>query len=88
PALVIPAYVITVASGALMVSSIGYYSFKDLHLSGRVPFAILLIVVLAIIVIIFSPPWVLFGGFFVYACSGVVMALWRLRRRFARRHSA
>lgn len=88
PALVIPAYVITVAAGALMVSSIGYYSFKDLHLSGRVSFTILLIVALAIIVISFSPPWVLFGAFFVYACSGVIMALWRLRWRLARRRTA
>lgn len=88
PALVIPAYVITIAAGALMVSSIGYYSFKDLHLSGRVPFTILLIVALAIIVVYFSPPYVLFGAFFVYACSGVIMSLWRLRRRFGRRRTA
>ncbi|MGH8280127.1 MAG: CDP-diacylglycerol--serine O-phosphatidyltransferase [Gammaproteobacteria bacterium] len=88
PALVIPAYALTIAAGVLMVSSIGYYSFKDLHLSGRVSFTILLIVALAIIVISFSPPWVLFGAFFLYACSGAVMALWRLRRRFPRRAPA
>lgn len=86
PALVIPAYVITVGAGALMVSSIGYYSFKDLHLYGRVPFTMLLIVPIAIIVISLSPPWVLFVTFFLYACSGPLTALWRLRRRFAQRH--
>lgn len=85
PALVIPAYVITVLAGVLMVSSIGFYSFKDLHLYGRVPFTMLLIVPVAIIVISLSPPWVLFISFFLYACSGPVMALWRLRRRWARR---
>ncbi len=85
PALVIPAYVLTVAAGALMVSSIGYYSFKDFNLHGRVPFSTILIVPIAIIVISFSPPDVLFTVFFLYACSGPVLALWRLRRRLAHR---
>jgi len=87
PALVIPAYVITVAAGALMVSSIGFYSFKDFNLHGRVPFTTILIIPIAIIVISFSPPDVLFVVFFVYACSGPVMALWRLRRRLLHRKS-
>ena len=87
PALVIPAYVLTVAAGALMVSSIGFYSFKDFNLHGRVPFTTILIIPIAIIVISFSPPDVLFVVFFVYACSGPVMALWRLRRRLLHRKS-
>jgi len=87
PALMIPAYVLTVAAGALMVSSIGFYSFKDFNLHGRVPFTTILIIPIAIIVISFSPPDVLFIVFFVYACSGPVMALWRLRRRLAHRKS-
>jgi len=87
PALVIPAYVLTVAAGALMVSSIGFYSFKDFNLHGRVPFTTILIIPIAIIVISLSPPDVLFIVFFVYACSGPVMALWRMRRRLAHRHA-
>ncbi|MGA9853686.1 MAG: CDP-diacylglycerol--serine O-phosphatidyltransferase [Gammaproteobacteria bacterium] len=87
PALVIPAYVLTVAAGALMVSSIGFYSFKDFNLHGRVPFSTILIIPIAIIVISFSPPDVLFIVFFVYACSGPLMALWRLRRRLSHRKS-
>ncbi|MGB9429473.1 MAG: CDP-diacylglycerol--serine O-phosphatidyltransferase [Gammaproteobacteria bacterium] len=87
PALVIPAYVLTVAAGALMVSSIGYYSFKDFNLHSRVPFTAILFVVIAIIVISLSPPRVLFILFFIYAGSGPVMALWRLRRRLTRHHA-
>ncbi|HVA55315.1 MAG TPA: CDP-diacylglycerol--serine O-phosphatidyltransferase [Gammaproteobacteria bacterium] len=87
PALMIPAYVLTVVAGALMVSSIGFYSFKDFNLHGRVPFTTILIIPIAIIVISFSPPDVLFIVFFAYACSGPVMALWRLRRRLAHRKS-
>jgi CDP-diacylglycerol---serine O-phosphatidyltransferase len=86
-ALVIPAYVLTVAAGALMVSSIGFYSFKDFNLHGRVPFTTILIIPIAIIVISFSPPDVLFIVFFAYACSGPVAALWRLRRRLSHRQS-
>ncbi|MGH8397215.1 MAG: CDP-diacylglycerol--serine O-phosphatidyltransferase [Gammaproteobacteria bacterium] len=86
PALVIPAYVLTVGAGALMVSSIGYYSFKDFNLHGRVPFTTILIVAVAIIVLSLSTPMVLFFVFFIYACSGLLMALWRVRRRLAHRH--
>ncbi|MDE2195876.1 MAG: CDP-diacylglycerol--serine O-phosphatidyltransferase [Gammaproteobacteria bacterium] len=86
-ALLIPAYILTVAAGALMVSSISYYSFKDLNLHGRVPFTTILIVPIALIIISLSPPKVLFIGFFAYACSGPMLALWRMRRRLARKHS-
>ena len=80
-ALVIPAFILTVGGGALMVSSIGYYSFKDLKLQGRVPFTVLLLVPVVIVVIVLSPPNVLFLGFLLYACSGLAMAFWRLHKR-------
>ena len=85
PALVIPAYIITVGAGLLMVSSIGYYSFKDLKLQGRVPLVVLLLVVLIIVVISLDPELVLFLAFLIYAASGLVMALSRFYRRRSRR---
>ncbi|MGH8400837.1 MAG: CDP-diacylglycerol--serine O-phosphatidyltransferase [Gammaproteobacteria bacterium] len=87
-ALIIPAYLLTVAAGALMVSSIGYYSFKDLNLHGKVPFTVIVLVILLLIVVSLSPPKVLFICFFMYACSGPVMALARLQKRRARKHAA
>ena len=87
-ALVIPAYLLTVAAGALMVSSIGYYSFKDLNLHGKVPFTVIVLVALLLIVVTLSPPKVLFIGFFVYACSGPVMATARQWRRRHRKRAA
>jgi len=84
-ALIIPAYILTVGAGALMVSSIGYYSFKDFKLQGRVPFAVLLLVPVVIVVVFLSPPNMLFLVFFLYACSGIAMALWRLDRRLRAR---
>ena len=84
-ALIIPAYILTIGAGVLMVSSIGYYSFKDLKLQGRVPFAVLLLVPLIIMVIFLSPQNVLFLAFLVYAVSGLVMSLVRVYRRRSRR---
>ena len=84
-ALIIPAYILTVGAGVLMVSSIGYYSFKDLKLQGRVPFAVLLLVPLLIMVIFLSPQNVLFLGFLLYAVIGLVMAGYRFYRRRSRR---
>ena len=80
-ALIIPAYILTVGAGALMVSSIGFYSFKDLKLQGKVPFTVLLAVPVLLIIIYLSPPNVLFLGFLCYALFGISMALWRLRKR-------
>lgn len=80
-ALIIPAYILTVGAGALMVSSIGFYSFKDLKLQGKVPFTVLLAVPVLLIIIYLSPPNVLFLGFLLYALFGITMALWRLRKR-------
>ncbi|HEY1992423.1 MAG TPA: CDP-diacylglycerol--serine O-phosphatidyltransferase [Gammaproteobacteria bacterium] len=84
-ALIIPAYIITVGAGVLMVSSIGYYSFKDLKLQGRVPLVVLLLVVLLIVIISLDPELVLFLGFLIYAVSGLLMAASRLYRRRRRR---
>lgn len=79
--LVVPILVLTIGSGALMVSNIRYHSFKDLKFGERVPFTYILLVVLAFVLISLDPPRVLFGCFFTYALSGPVLVLWRWRRR-------
>jgi CDP-diacylglycerol---serine O-phosphatidyltransferase len=78
-----PSFIITVAVGALMVSNISYYSFKDLDLGGRVPFQYLILFPLILIVIALSPSRMLFVLFGLIALSGPALALWRLRRRRA-----
>jgi CDP-diacylglycerol--serine O-phosphatidyltransferase len=45
----------------------------------------MLLAVLVIVLISYNPPLVLFGGFMVYAVSGPVLTLWRLRQRRAER---
>ncbi len=63
--------------GVLMVSSIPYYSFKEINLRGKVPFVTLIIVVLIFVGIALSPPRVLFVLFLGYALSGPLMIAWR-----------
>ncbi|HWP94845.1 MAG TPA: CDP-diacylglycerol--serine O-phosphatidyltransferase [Gammaproteobacteria bacterium] len=77
----IPAYLITVAAGALMVSSISYYSFKDINLGQPIGFRYVVLIPVVLIVIAFNPPIVLFLLFFSFALSGPVFAVWRWWRR-------
>lgn len=71
---------VVAVTGLLMVSNIKYYSFKDLDLKGRVPFVVMLVVVLAFAVVFSDPPRVLLLLFVVYAVSGPVNLALRLRR--------
>jgi len=73
--------VITFGVGALMVSNVSYYSFKDVAFRGKVPFIALLAVVLTIVTVALDPPIVLFFLFSLYAFYGPIVALWKLYQR-------
>jgi len=76
---VFPIAIYVALMGVLMVSNVLYYSFKDVDPKGKIPFMILLVIVLTIGVISISPPiflWLLLLG---YTLSGPV--LWLLRKR-------
>lgn len=79
---------LTVAAGLLMVSNIRYNSFKELDLRGKVPFMTILLIVLIFVFISIEPPLVLFGMLLLYAISGPVLTLTRLRQHRARRAGA
>ncbi|OOZ41412.1 CDP-diacylglycerol--serine O-phosphatidyltransferase [Solemya pervernicosa gill symbiont] len=82
----LPALLLTVSAGLLMVSNVRYHSFKDLDLRNRVPFVAMLVLVLAFVLTSIDPPKVLFGVFLLYAVSGPVLTLVNLRKmRAARR---
>ncbi|HSC83547.1 MAG TPA: CDP-diacylglycerol--serine O-phosphatidyltransferase [Pseudomonas sp.] len=84
PVAVVMLYALLVAmAGALMVSNIKFYSFKDLDFKGRVPFVAMLIVVLVFAVVFSDPPRILLLIFLAYAASGPVQYLLQLRRRKA-----
>ncbi len=81
----IPAIIITVIVGLLMVSNIRYRSFKDLDLKGRVPFVWILAIVLVFVFISTDPPLVLFSIFMLYALSGPMFTLKDIRASRAKR---
>ncbi|WP_040259391.1 MULTISPECIES: CDP-diacylglycerol--serine O-phosphatidyltransferase [Pseudomonas] len=72
--------ILVAGAGMLMVSNIKYNSFKELDLKGRVPFVAILAVVLVFAVVFIDPPRILLLIFVVYAASGPVQHLLRLRR--------
>ncbi|MFN3785840.1 MAG: CDP-diacylglycerol--serine O-phosphatidyltransferase, partial [Thiothrix sp.] len=55
----LPALLLTLAAGLLMVSNVSFYSFKDFDLRNRVPFIAVLIVVLAFALTAIDSPKVL-----------------------------
>jgi CDP-diacylglycerol--serine O-phosphatidyltransferase len=68
-------------AGITMVSNVPFYSFKDINLRRSVPFAVVLLIVLAFVLISTDPPIILFLLFVAYGISGYAYWLWRLRRR-------
>ncbi|MHB0887559.1 CDP-diacylglycerol--serine O-phosphatidyltransferase [Acidithiobacillus sp.] len=69
------------ALGLMMVSNVRYRSFKDFDLHGRVPFALAIMVVLALALVALHPPLVLFATTLVYALLGPLLTIWQLQRR-------
>jgi CDP-diacylglycerol--serine O-phosphatidyltransferase len=74
------AFGVTLFAGLTMVTTVPFYSGKDINLRRSVPFAAVLVILFSIVLVSFDPPTVLFGVFVVYGLSGYVMWLIRLRR--------
>ena len=79
---------LTFVCSILMVGTMRYYSFKRLDLRGKVPFVVMLALVLVFALIAIDPPLILFGCFILYALSGPVLTLVRIRQhRLERKQS-
>lgn len=81
----LPVMMIAVLVGVLKVSTIRYYSFKTIDLRGKVPFVVIIILVMLFVLISFDPSDILFVIFGGYVISGPVMTLWGLHRRRRRK---
>lgn len=71
---------VTVYAGITMVSSVKFYSGKDINLRRSVPFWVVLLLALALLLISMEPSHVLWGVMLAYGVSGYVMwlvARWR-----------
>jgi len=69
----------------LMVSTIRYFSFKELNLARRKPLSIFIFVVLSMIVIVMEPVIVLFGFVLAYVLSGPVELILAWQKKKAAR---
>jgi CDP-diacylglycerol--serine O-phosphatidyltransferase len=76
----IVAAIATGLMGLLMVSNVKYSSFKEIDFKGRVPFVVILAVVLVFGLVTIDPPMVLLLLSAAYAVSGLLTWLWSLRK--------
>lgn len=76
---------LTFLTAILMVSTVRYHSFKELDLRGQVPFVVMLVLVMAFALVAIDPPLILFSLFLLYAISGPVWTLLKLRQRRSQR---
>jgi CDP-diacylglycerol---serine O-phosphatidyltransferase len=79
------AVVLTPLVGLLMVSNFRYSSFKELDVRGKVPFMVVVVMMLGFAVLFIHPPLVLFLLSIGYALSGPLFTLIRIHQRRAQR---
>ena len=72
---------VTLFAGISMVTSLKFYSGKEINLRKSVPFFVVLLIVLFFILVSTSPPEVLLGIFVLYGLSGYVYSLWQFAQR-------
>ena len=72
---------LTAVTGILKMANFPYYSFKGIGLHGRVPFFVMILMVLIIGLVTLDPPRILLAAFIIYAASGPVTFLMKLRKK-------
>ena len=70
-----------IALALLMVSSLKFYSFKDLHFLTREPFMTVVLAVILMIIVLAEPQIMIFTFAVSYAVSGPIWGILRLLRR-------
>jgi CDP-diacylglycerol---serine O-phosphatidyltransferase len=71
---------LTATVGFLMIANFPYYSFKGIDFRGRVPFVVMIAVVLVFGLVTVDPPRILLIAFLGYAASGPVMLVINRRK--------
>ena len=75
------AAIVTMVAGLLMVMNVHYFSFKDMDFKNRVPFFVILMVILLFVIVSWDPPVVLFVIAILYALSGPVLNFYNYRKK-------
>lgn len=73
--------VLTAVTGMLMMANCPYYSFKGIDLQGRVPFVVMLAVVLVFGLVTLDPPLILLIASLAYAVSGPLLQVLKKRKK-------
>lgn len=68
-----PMFCVALYAGLTMVTNVPFFSFKDVGAKKSVPFAVIVLIALAIALINIDPPTVMFGIFVMYGVSGYVV---------------
>jgi len=71
------AFGLTLYAGLSMVSNAPFYSGKALDVRHRVPFGVMVLVLVLFVIVSSDPPVALFGLFVAYAVSGYLLWGWR-----------
>ncbi len=71
-----------VALSLFMVSSIKYYSFKDLNFFSRKPFMSFVLIILILVIVVAEPQIMMFTFAFGYSLSGPLWGLGKLVRKW------
>lgn len=71
---------LTAVTGILMIANFPYYSFKGIDFHGRVPFVVMILVVLVFGLVTLDPPLVLLLASLGYAASGPIMAVFKRQK--------
>jgi CDP-diacylglycerol--serine O-phosphatidyltransferase len=73
---------LTAIIGFLMIANFPYYSFKSVDFKSRVPFVVMIAMILVFGLVTVDPPRILLFSFLVYAASGPVTQFlnWRKQR--------
>ena len=69
-------FFIAVYAGLTMVSNARFYSGKALDVRYRVPFGVMVLLILTFVLISSNPPLTLFGLFVIYSISGYIVWAW------------
>ncbi|MCF7971859.1 MAG: CDP-diacylglycerol--serine O-phosphatidyltransferase [Methylococcaceae bacterium] len=73
--------ILTVTTGLLMVSNFRYHSFKNINFKGKVPFVVMIFVMLGLAITLSNPATILCLFFFGYALSGPIVTIVLMRRK-------
>ena len=77
--------ILVVILSLLMVSSIKYYSFKDMNLHARMPFKILLIAIGIFLIFYYKPEIMAFVIILTYAISGPLWWVFKLIQKHVKK---